>query len=149
MRTCPILPLWCHVTVVAESVACRPARVLEDACGLDHWVLEERVEAARQVLRDAASYVGDGGVVLEYTTPIFIFLSGCDACWLLPTAELSDNFTGIPQFKCVKSFYQPWITAACGWIAMKYPDLISLIQGEWEEPDEPDDDAPETDAGRI
>ena len=27
-----------------------------------------------------------------------------------------------------------------GWLAMKYPDLIDLVEGDWEEPDEDEED---------
>ena len=45
-----------------------------------------------------------------------------------------------PQFQASKIKYASWITAWCGWIALKYPELIDLIQGDEEEPDDEDSD---------
>ena len=42
-----------------------------------------------------------------------------------------------PAFKGTRSHFNVWYTAFCGWLAMKYPDLIALVQEELEEPDEP------------
>ena len=45
--------------------------------------------------------------------------------------------------------YTTWYTAFCGWVAMKYPELVDLIQEELEEPDEPDADIADEDPARA
>ena len=46
-----------------------------------------------------------------------------------------------PQFNATKIKYMSWFTAWCGWVALKYPELIDLIQGEEDAPAETDIEA--------
>lgn len=68
----------------------------------------------------------------------------CTLFYLVKEVQSADDSSAgsaAPRFKGTRISYPGWFTEFCGWIAMKFPDLIELIQGEWEEPDEPDDDA--------
>ena len=51
--------------------------------------------------------------------------------------DTSSGFS-VPKFNATRIKYPGWLTEFHGWIAMKFPDLVELIQEEWEEPDEPD-----------
>ena len=42
--------------------------------------------------------------------------------------------SGIPKFNGTRIKYNSWYTEFCGWVAMKYPDLVDLIDDDWEEP---------------
>ena len=56
-------------------------------------------------------------------------------------ADASSSGFSIPKFNATRMKYNSWYIEFCGWIAMKYPDLVDLIEGDWEEPDEPADSA--------
>ena len=49
----------------------------------------------------------------------------------------SSSSSGPPLFKATKLHYAVWFTNFCGWVALKYPELIDIINGDDEEPDEP------------
>ena len=57
------------------------------------------------------------------------------------SADESSYSSGPPRFPATRIKYGGWLVEFCGWIAMKYPDLVALIEDEWEEPDEPAADA--------
>ena len=73
----------------------------------------------------------------NYSAKSIVFL----ILFLLAFSEAADENTAggsvPPAFKGTRSHFNVWYTAFCGWLAMKYPDLIALVQEELEEPDEP------------
>ena len=72
-------------------------------------------------------------------------LFGFILCALITTACAADAENSgsslPPMFKATKVHYPVWFMAWCGWVALKYPELVDIIQGEEEEPDEPGADA--------
>lgn len=62
---------------------------------------------------------------------------------LTGAADDSSSSSAPPMFKMTKLHYQVWYTYWCGWLAMKYPELIDLVNGDEEEPDEPAANAPQ------
>ena len=58
-------------------------------------------------------------------------------------AFAADDASGgqsIPKFNATRIKYNGWYTEFMGWLAMKYPDLIDLVEGDWEEPDEDEEE---------
>ena len=45
-----------------------------------------------------------------------------------------------PMFKATKSHHPVWFMAWCGWLALKYPELVDVIQGDETEPEIDDED---------
>ena len=78
----------------------------------------------------------------NYSAKSIVFL----ILFFLAFSEAADENTAggsvPPTFKGTRAHYNVWYTAFCGWLAMKYPDLIALVQEELEEPDEPAAGAP-------
>ena len=57
-------------------------------------------------------------------------------------ADFDGGTSSPPMFKATKVHYPVWFMAWCGWVALKFPELIDVLQGEEEEPeiDDPDDE---------
>ena len=57
-------------------------------------------------------------------------------------ADTDSTSSGPPMFKGTKFHYPMWFMAWCGWVALKFPELIDVLQGDEEEPeiDDPNDD---------
>ena len=70
-------------------------------------------------------------------TFLFLVIIFCHMSDVLAADDPSGH--GPPMFKATKSHYTVWFTAWCGWVSMKYPELVDVIQGDEEEPDENDD----------
>ena len=57
----------------------------------------------------------------------------CTLFYLVKDVQSADDSSAgsaAPRFKGTRISYPGWFTEFCGWIAMKVPDLIELIQGE-------------------
>ena len=81
------------------------------------------------------STVSPGG---SRTLLIFVIILRLASSVLAGDAASGGGFS-IPKFNGTRIKYNGWYTEFCGWIAMKYPDLVDLIEGDWEEPDDPAD----------
>ena len=42
----------------------------------------------------------------------------------------SDSSSMPPKFKLSKADFSPWFMSFCGWVAMKYPDLVNLLEDD-------------------
>ena len=71
---------------------------------------------------------------------LFFMLLSCLTPYVVGADDSSFGM-GPPMFKATKAHYMVWFTAWCGWLSMKYPELIDVLQGDEEEPDAADEDA--------
>ena len=70
---------------------------------------------------------------------LFFTILLCLSSYVMAADAASSSGFSIPKFNGTRIKYNSWYTEFCGWIAMKYPDLVDLIEGDWEEPDAPAD----------
>ena len=55
-------------------------------------------------------------------------------------SDADSSTAGVPMFKATKVHYPIWFMAWCGWVALKFPELIDVLQGDEEEPEIDDED---------
>jgi hypothetical protein len=79
---------------------------------------------------------------MKMLTSVVIFMSL--VAYVHAADDASSGFS-VPKFNATRIKYPGWLTEFHGWIAMKFPDLVELIQEEWEEPEELDEHSSEED----